>query len=308
MSHSASPKFSRRDFLKAMGAGAAAVAASSYLARDVRPALAGVPTAQDSWGMLVDVTRCTGCNSCTLACKAANHLPNPGVVANDFASDAYTYIDVRQKLLSGTLVRTDYVKRQCMHCLHPACVSACTVGALSKLPTGPVVYDARKCFGCRYCQYACPFGVPAYEWGNPLGLIHKCQFCVSRLDAGAIPACVEACPTGALHFGKREGMLQQARALIASYPDRYLNHIYGEKEVGGTSVLYLASLPFTELGFSQLGTEPVSRYAEPVMGFTPVTAVTVATLATVLYWLRKRREGTPVYVHSDKIAESEQTQ
>ena len=173
---------------------------------------------------------------------------------------------------------------------HPACVSACTVGALRKTPQGPVVYDAHKCIGCRYCQYACAFGVPAYEWENPLGLIHKCQMCVSRLAEGQKPACVEACPSGALRFGRRDELLAQAHAQIESNPGRYIDHIYGEHEVGGTSVLYMSAVPFSELGLPDFEALPVPYYAEMMMKLTPVTALTVASIASTLHWLLKKRQ------------------
>jgi formate dehydrogenase iron-sulfur subunit len=177
-----------------------------------------------------------------------------------------------------------------MHCLHPACASACTVGALHKKPEGPVVYDSKKCIGCRYCQYACPFGIPTYDWDNPLGLIHKCQFCISKLEAGQKPACVSGCPAGALRFGNRSNLLVEAKAQIATNPGRYVDHIYGEHEVGGTSMLYLSGVPFAQLGLPSLGDMPAPRYAEAVMVKTPIIAASVASLATGLYWLIKRRD------------------
>jgi formate dehydrogenase iron-sulfur subunit len=199
-------------------------------------------------------------------------------------------VDERQAPSSEGDGKTVHIKRQCLHCLHPACVSACTVGALRKTEAGPVVYDADKCIGCRYCQYACPFGIPTYEWSNPVGLIHKCQLCVARLAEGEEPACAVACPTGAIRFGKRKALLAQARAQIISNPDRYVDHIYGEHEVGGTSVLYLSAIPFAALGFPTLGSEPIPRYAEQVMKGTPVIAASVAVLTSGLYWTIKWRE------------------
>ncbi len=118
---------------------------------------------------------------------------------------------------------------------------------------GPVVYDSEKCIGCRYCQYACPFGVPTYQWDNVLGLIRKCEMCFSRIGDGVLPACVAACPNGALRFGKRHELLAQAKAQIASRPGHYVDHIYGEHEAGGTSMLYLSDVPFSLLGFPTLG-------------------------------------------------------
>ena len=276
----------RRDFLKTAGAGAAA-ATVTCLIGDVKPAFASGGSSENASGVLIDVTRCNGCQSCALACKEANGRSDPTVEPVKLSSDAYSFVDERGV---PNTVEPAYVKRQCMQCLEPACASACTVGAMRKTPEGPVVYDAKKCIGCRYCQYACPFGVPTYDWQNPLGLIHKCQFCVSRLAEGQKPACVEGCPAGALRFGKRSELLVQARAQIDTNPGRYIDHIYGEHEVGGTSMLYLSGVPFAQLGLPTLGDQPAPRYAEAVMKKTPIVAVSVASLATGLYWLMKRRD------------------
>lgn len=278
---------SRREFLKTAGAGAAAVTATCVLAGATGPAQASGPTSENGWGMLIDVTRCTGCQSCALACKETYNRPNPTVEPAALSSDAYTFIDLRP---GANPAEPLAVKRQCMHCQHPACVSACTVGALTKSADGPVVYESKKCIGCRYCQYACPFGVPTYDWSNPLGLIHKCQMCVERLQEGELPACVESCPAGALRFGRRSDLLAQARARINSNPGRYIDQVYGEFEAGGTAVLYLAGVPFGQLGLPELGGQSISHYAEAVMKKTPVVAASVAALATGLYWLTKRRD------------------
>ncbi len=278
---------SRREFLKAAGAGAAAVTASCVLAGPAKPALASGPASDSAWSMLIDVTRCNGCQSCALACKEANGRPNPATEPTALSSDAYTFIDLRA---NGDAAEPLAVKRQCMHCQKPACVSACTVGALRKTAEGPVVYDSKKCIGCRYCQYACPFGVPTYDWNNPLGLIHKCQLCVERLAQGELPACVSSCPAGALRFGRRSDLLTQAHAQIRSNVGRYVDQVYGEHEAGGTSVLYLSGVPFAQLGLPELGDQSISHYAETMMTKTPIVAATVATLATGAYWLLKRRD------------------
>ncbi len=286
-----SHKLSRRTLLKWTGMSATALILATALPQRTQ-ATVDVPPMQDETadltvGLLIDLTRCTGCESCTVACQEVNQRPACTTPPTTLTSNAYSFIDDRTISINMAEERTVYVKRQCMHCEHPACVSACTVGALQKSAGGPVIYDADKCIGCRYCQYACPFGVPTYDWENPLGLIHKCQLCAARQAEGELPACVAACPNGALRFGKREALLAQAHAQIATNPDRYVDHVYGEFEVGGTSVLYLAAQPFASLGFPTFGNEPIPAVAELAMERTPLVALGVATVATVLHRLTK---------------------
>jgi formate dehydrogenase iron-sulfur subunit len=211
---------------------------------------------------------------------------------------------------SGTFpsVSLNFVKSACKHCLKPACVSACTVGALQKTADGPVVYDSQKCIGCRYCMYACPFGVPKFEWHNQLALISKCDFCVNRADGGEGPACAQACPFGAITYGERDDLLAEAHARIQAHPDRYVNHVYGEREGGGLSILYLASEPFENpLGFPQLGDTSPAYANEEVMHATPTVAVGMALALSGIYWTVKRRNEVknrlaPVTLEPDKEA------
>ena len=292
---------SRRAFVKRLGLGAAAAAGCALLS-DVQPAAASSePAGEDAVGMLIDLTRCSGCQACALACKANNDMPQPEVVPTELNSGALSFVDVRISARENE----NYVKRQCMHCLHPACASACTVGALRKTAEGPVVYDSSKCIGCRYCQYACPFGVPSYEWDNVFGLIRKCEFCHGRLAEGEKPACVAACPNGALRFGKRKELLAQAKAQIASRPERYIDHIYGEHEVGGTSMLYLSDVSFAQLGFPTLGSQTITGSAETVMQLTPAVAATVATVATGLHLILRRRQQVLEYNRQQAAAQSQ---
>jgi formate dehydrogenase iron-sulfur subunit len=206
--------------------------------------------------MLVDVTRCVGCRSCENACLLRQGRPGlpasfrgyaPGDGKLTFATR--TFVDRVPAEALGGRPRTIPVKRQCMHCLDPACASVCPVGALHRLETGPVVYDADKCIGCRYCLFACPFSVPRYEWDSGLApKVGKCDFCADRQARGMPPACAAACPTGALRFGPRARILGEARARMEASPGRY-THIYGEEVVGGTSWLYLSDVPPEVLGF-----------------------------------------------------------
>lgn len=246
--------------------------------------------ATDTKAVLVDTTKCVGCWWCYAACKMGHDLPE--TIKPDPGDPPRLSADVYSTLCTARGDDGDwrYAKRQCMHCEHPACVEACIVGALRKTPEGPVVYDDRKCIGCRYCMVACPFGVPNFDWETPTPWISKCNFCAERLEEGLQPACVNACPMGALMFGDREKVLTRARNRIAAEPDKYINHIYGEEEAGGTSWLYLSSAPLEDLGFPGLAREPVTINTSRAMGLVPPVLLGVTTAMTGIYWMTKRRK------------------
>jgi len=208
----------------------------------------------------------------------------------NFSADTWSLIRFNE-VEEGEELHWVFNKIQCMHCLHPACASVCTVGALEKTSQGPVIYHADKCIGCRYCQYACPFGIPRYEWEEMLGLIRKCTFCADRQSEGLEPACVKACPTDALLLGERETLITEAKRRIAARPQKYVNHVYGENEVGGTSWLYISPVHFEKLGFPKLGEEHPTLTSEAVLNATPVTIIAVAAALTGLYKLTQRRDA-----------------
>lgn len=255
----------RRKFIKMLAAGSAAGLVTGPPAK----ALSG-PAPDHDFGCLVDTTLCVGCRSCEAACNERNALAQPresfretAVLENERRMDetTFTVINKYYPRNMGTLVwrkEPTFVKFQCMHCQDPSCVSACIVGALKKEPSGPVTYDASKCIGCRYCMIACPFQVPAYEYHDPLTpRVRKCTFCFDQVKDGGLPACAQVCPREAIVFGRRDKLLKLARWRIRTNPSKYVNHIYGEREVGGTSWLYLASEPFESIGFPKLdGTAP----------------------------------------------------
>jgi formate dehydrogenase iron-sulfur subunit len=199
--------------------------------------------------VLVDLTRCVGCRSCENACLVRQGYPelpaaNFGYGAGDgkLTFKSRTFVDFPEA------AHRVPVKRQCMHCLDPACVSVCPVGALEKTARGSVLWRNDRCIGCRYCILACPFGVPKYEWDNALTpRLNKCDFCDDRQAAGLLPACVAACPTGALKFGKRADMLREMKARVDAQPGRYVT-MYGDRVVGGTSWFYLSDIPMDQLG------------------------------------------------------------
>lgn len=241
----------------------------------------------DSPAMLIDTTRCVGCEECVLACKEENDLGPDRPRAGQEAVDG----------LSATRFTTvlrrpgeRFVKQQCRHCLEPACVSACLVGAMRKTPEGPVIYDSELCIGCRYCLVACPYGVPRYEWEEAVPYVRKCDLCHARLREGKEPACVEACPEEALLFGGRADLLREAHRRIAAEPGRYVDHVYGEKEVGGTRVLYLADVSLGFLGWSsELGDTPLPLLSWASLEKVPPVVVGMATLMGGVHWVIRRR-------------------
>ncbi len=273
---------------------------------------------------LIDTTRCVGCRSCQVACKQWNKLPeeataidgkrtflqNPAAYSSK-TFNVVTFNEVLDENAPGGL-RFVMAKRQCMHCEHPSCASACPVTALHKTPEGPVVYDVDKCIGCRYCVWACPFGVPTAEWDSLAPQIRKCTMCDSRsaepapaerngkplTDAQTAswaaaherPACVNACPTGALKHGERDALLAEAHERIQGHPGRYVDHVYGEHEVGGTSYLYLAAVPFEKLGFrGDLGTTPYPAHTATALGLVPAAVLGVGAALGGIHLFARRK-------------------
>jgi len=283
----------RRNFLKL-------AASSSVLAgvgsAQARPNHAPLP---EGVGMLYDSTLCVGCQACVFKCQEVNHLdsnPSSEIHSSNPKLSEYTH-NVIQIWSDGSGENKDrledgyaYIKRQCMHCVDPNCVSVCPVSAMKKDPvTGIVTNDPSVCSGCRYCMVACPFSVPKYEYNDPLGQIQKCQLCnqkgVERIDNGLVPGCVEVCPTGAVIFGQRDELLKEARRRVAATPGdtyqyprltldsdelhdkaipHYEPHIYGEKEGGGTQVLVLSGIPAEKLGLPPLKERADGARAETI--------------------------------------------
>jgi Fe-S-cluster-containing dehydrogenase component len=283
----------RRDFLKVATAG------SLMLAANAHPALAREPKARikEAVGMLYDSTVCVGCKACVSACKQYNETPSSfsstdELWDNPLDNDPKTY-NLIKLYKEGTGAVKDrekdghaYVKRQCMHCVDPACVSACPVTALTKDPkSGVVSYNKDACIGCRYCQVACPFNVPKFEFEKAFPQIRKCQLCSHRLEKSQIPACCEFCPTGACIFGKVDDLLAEAKKRLQYkagssqvYPverlggkvttervvTQYVPKVYGEQDGGGTQVLYLAGLPFEKLGLPALEETSDAKRSETI--------------------------------------------
>ena len=233
-----------------------------------------------SFGLLVDTTRCIGCGACSAACKEQNGLPLP--IEN--GTTAYTWTVVEER--AGV-----HVRRLCMHCLEPTCVSVCPVGALTRRPDGAVVYDPLRCIGCRYCVMACPFGVPKYQWDTALPVVGKCVLCPDRIAAGKPTACASVCPTGATIFGDRETLLRTARERLETRPELYVDHIYGEKEAGGTAVLMLAGVPFDQIGLpTDLPMTSIPMLTWQVLSKIPDFVLVAGALLFGIHWITRRRD------------------
>lgn len=291
----------RRSFLKVAAAG---VSASTLGASQVKGA--EIKLDENRIGVLVDTAVCVGCRLCEWACRTAHHLPTDAL--ETYADDS-VFKEFRRPDKTALTVVNEFeneknpllpihVKTQCMHCEKPACVSACIVGALTKNQDGSVVWDGDKCIGCRYCMVACQFQIPTYDYDVSIDpQIRKCDFCEDRRKEGLLPACVNICPNEALIFGKRCDVLKIAKERIKRKPEVYVNHIYGENEIGGTSWMYIASKDFDKLKMATLGSNPAPGISEAIQHgifayfVPPVTLYTL--LGTFMWVLKRRKEKSP---------------
>jgi len=292
----------RRMFLGMMGSAALGLAGSPALAAPNKK-FEGHP---DTMGVLFDATRCIGCRKCEAACNKVNDLPEPERPFDDLEvmnearrTTEKTYTVVNAFNPQGQ-AKPVYRKMQCNHCLEPACASACFVKAFVKQSSGAVTYDHTLCVGCRYCMIACPFNIPAYEYGEPVTpRIMKCHLCHPWISAGdrTVPGCVEACPKEALTYGPRDGLLEIAQNRISRQPDVYIDHIYGTEEMGGTSWLYISHVPFSEIGLREdLGVKSAPELTSGALAAVPVVVGLWPVLLGGVYAINKRK---------DEVAKSE---
>ncbi len=254
-------------------------------------------------GILIDVTKCIACERCVEACLEKHHIESSKAMRerseyNDGLS-AYRFCSIIEA------AEGRFARKSCMHCLEPSCVSACLVGSLTKTPDGMVVYDTSKCIGCRYCMLACPFHIPRYEWDKLNPLMAKCDMCAEWIEKGQIPACVEACPKGALQFGDRDKLLAEAQARIRNNPEDYINHIWGEKEFGGTSVLYISDVDLSMLGWPEYIPQSIPSLTEPLVHTTPFIGMSVAIGLVGLNWIIRRRNKLFEENNSKPLKETE---
>ena len=283
---------SRRTVRRVRGAGAAGAAAAGALPAQARERPRLPP---DAKGLLYDSTLCIGCRACVTKCKQANELPPDAVQIMGATYDAPADLNATTKTVIQLYQeggQSAFVKRQCMHCVDPGCVTACMIHAFQKGPEGIISYDKSRCIGCRYCQIACPFNVPKFEWTKAVPQIVKCELCRHRKEG---PACSEVCPRQAVIYGKTSDLLADAKRRIAAQPKRYFPKVYGETDGGGTQCLYLApaGIPFGKLGLPDLGPEPVPDKAVSLQHGLYQGMVAPAVLYAALgfaVW-RNRRKG-----------------
>jgi len=244
-----------------------------------------------SFAILTDVTKCIGCEECVAACKQLNQTGSEDTPwrwqgqATDLSSTRWTTI---QPTREGR-----YVRIHCRHCLDPGCAAACPVGALKVTEQGAVAYNPTICMGCRYCMMACPFRMTRYEWESAAPKVRKCILCYENLIEGTLdqPACTASCPTQATIFGERDALLAEAKHRIEADPDKYINHIWGEHEVGGTSVLYISDVDLVTAGWpGNLSEHAVPDLAVRVLNTVPATFLTVGAAMAGIHWVVKRRQ------------------
>jgi Fe-S-cluster-containing dehydrogenase component len=283
------PVIDRRTALKILAAGGAAAAAAPAAAREK-------PTYPDAVGLLYDSTLCIGCRACVTWCKKANDLPDDERQVNGAPYNAPVDLSATTKNIIRLATDGDrhaFVKGGCMQCLEPACVNACMVSALTKHPgTGIVAYNESLCVGDRYCQVACPFNVPKYQWSVALRpKIVKCELCRHRAEG---PACAQVCPRQAIVTGKVADLKAEAHRRMQRSPKAYHPEVYGEREAGGTQVLTLApaSMPPAKLGLPELGGEGIPTLSEAVHGGiykAGVAPIALYAAFAFVIWRNKRK-------------------
>lgn len=329
----------RRDFLKAAGLAMGSGVATTVSTVAARPNLEPTP---EAIGMLFDSTLCVGCKACVSKCKEVNGMEpiiEGDAVQYDSARDlSGSTLNVIKVYKEGQGVLKDHVKdgfcfekRSCMHCVDPGCVSACPVSALQRHPkTGIVSYNVDACIGCRTCTTGCPYNVPQFEYDKPYGELHKCVMCnqpgVERIDNGLMTGCAEACPTGATLFGRRDLLMEEAKRRLAlqpgeiynyprgdiSKPDSwhermvatYQQHVWGEKEAGGTNVLHISAVPFDKLGMPPLGERSYASISEGVQhAIYNYMALPALALAGLTYIVRRNTHNSSDAVHDSQEGE-----
>jgi formate dehydrogenase iron-sulfur subunit len=250
--------------------------------------------------MLIDVSKCTACRACQVACKAWNDLPGEVTVClgcydnpHDLSPETWNRIAFWETERNG---RVDWVFRpvRCMHCGDAPCVRVCPTGALSKDPLGFTAYDESKCNGCGYCTQFCPFDIPrtkdATFWGK--GKSSKCTFCQDRATNGLIPACAKACPTGAIKYGERSDLVAEGRARVKTLKGRGFDeaNLYGENLLGGLGMMYVLTSRPSVFDLPESPSGALAEVWQPWVQTLGGVAVGATALGLVINWLVARKQ------------------
>jgi formate dehydrogenase iron-sulfur subunit len=234
-------------------------------------------------GKLVDTGRCIGCKRCMSACKRWNNLR---VERDELITDRETDLTANNWVVVNLLIdsknrtRKPYGHLSCQHCIQPACVGVCPVRAITKLIEGPVVINEKRCIGCRYCFHACPYKVPRFDFEKRV--TRKCHMCYNRtpLLNYMKPACVAACPVGALHFDYKHEIIKEAKRRV-----HYMggsSYILGLKEAGGTDMLTILPTRPQDLGLVVAPEKVVNRNLDKIR-ITASGIMGASALAGLMY-------------------------
>ena len=203
---------------------------------------------QEKLCKLIDTTTCIGCKACEVACVEWNDMPfQPTMFDNTYQTMPDTNWNYWNLIKFNEVSNDDgsfqwlMRKHQCMHCADPGCLTACPAdGAIVQYSNGIVDFEEANCIGCQLCVSGCPFNVPKF---NPsTKKVYKCTLCSDRVGQGLEPACIKSCPTGCLHFGTKEDMLELANKRVVQLQQHSGMKdagIYDPQTIGGTSVVYV---------------------------------------------------------------------
>jgi formate dehydrogenase iron-sulfur subunit len=267
---------------------------------------------------LIDTTKCIGCKACQVACMEWNDLrdeigTNVGAYQNphDLTDQSWTlmrFAEYENPAKGGDLewlIRKD----GCMHCADPGCLKACPApGAIVQYANGIVDFHEENCIGCGYCIAGCPFNIPRISKRD--NKAYKCTLCSDRVAVGLEPACIKACPTGALVWGTKEDMQQHAAERVEDLKSRGFEHagLYDPAGVGGTHVMYVLHHADQPQLYNDLPADP---HISPMVGLwkgvtkpLALAGIALTALAGFFHFIRVGRNETH---ESDELAAAQDT-
>jgi formate dehydrogenase iron-sulfur subunit len=245
---------------------------------------------EDQVAKLIDVSRCIGCKACQSACMEWNNLrPEIGHFEGsyenpmDLGPSVWTLMKFAEYENEQGNLEWLIRKDGCMHCEDPGCLKACPApGAIVQYANGIVDFISDKCIGCGYCVKGCPFDIPRISKTDHKS--YKCTLCSDRVAVGLEPACVKACPTGAIMFGSKTDMKDWAEERIDDLKSRGFEKagLYDPPEVGGTHVMYVLHHADKPSLYSGLPDKPrISPLVEAWKGIIKPLAVIGIAMAAV---------------------------